>query len=99
MIYQNKTKDPVIDPVNPHQVFEELVSRVLSEITKEPKYTVLYNIVSVENKQWVGTGWEFFDDSDQAMACYDRHIMAGNCPCKRPYHKDDRVHLGAVHRF
>lgn len=64
-----------------------------------PKWTVLYNIVSKESDTWVGTGWEFFDTEEQAQLCYNRQIAQGNCPCKRLYHKNDVVHLAAIHAF
>jgi len=64
-----------------------------------PKWTVLYNIVSAESDQWVGTGWEFFDSEEAASRCYVRHVASGNCPTKRPYHSFDREHLGAAHRW
>jgi len=64
-----------------------------------PHWTVCYNIVSLESNKWVGTGWEFFDDEDQASACYQRHKEAGNVPIKRPYHSDDFEHLGVVHHL
>lgn len=64
-----------------------------------PKWTVLYNIVSVESEEFVGTGWEFFNDAEDASTCYRRHHDAGNCPTKRPFHrKCDIPHLGAHHR-
>lgn len=67
---------------------------------KLPRWTVHYNIVSVENARWIGQGWEFFDDEKDAQASYDRQIRLGNCPTKRPYYdKSDRPFLGAAHRF
>jgi len=72
----------------------------MTELRKTtPKWTVLYNIVSSETAQWIGTGWEFFDDEHDAQHCYERHNVLGNCASKRPYHKNDRTHLGAVHRI
>lgn len=70
----------------------------LCQIKKAPKWTVGYNIVSRESERWIGTGWEFFDDEQEAARCYDRHVSAGNCPFKRPYHEADFKHLGAVHQ-
>ncbi len=67
------------------------------EYTVRPKWTVHYNIVSPEATEWIGTGWEFFNDERDAQHCYDRHNALGNCATKRPYHRNDRVHLGAVH--
>lgn len=69
-----------------------------SDITT-PKWTILYNMVSPENGQWIGTGWEFFDDESDAQRCYERHNTFGDCATKRPYHRNDRVHLGAGHRL
>lgn len=66
-----------------------------------PNWTVHYNIVSPESKvsKWVGTGWEFFDTEDEALKAYQRHILLGNVPGKRPFHNGvDRQHLGAAHR-
>lgn len=66
----------------------------------KPRWTVLYNVVSKENDRWIGTGWEFFDNENDAQKCYDRHVTEGNCPTKRYYYeKLDRYHLGAAHRF
>jgi hypothetical protein len=64
---------------------------------KTPKLVVFYNIVS-KNSDWIGTGWEFFDDQQEAKACYDQQIANGNCPCMRPYYRTDAVHLGAIHQ-
>lgn len=64
-----------------------------------PAWTVLYNIVSKENSKWIGTGWEFFDEESEASKCYKRHLNSNNTPIKRKYHKNDKVHLGAVHRM
>lgn len=63
-----------------------------------PKWTVLYNIVSAECPDWIGTGWEFFDREADAEACRLRHERAGNVPSKRPFHPNDIPHLGAAHR-
>jgi len=66
----------------------------------KPRWTVVYNIVSPESAQYVGTGWEFFVEEKEAMRCYERHNKAGNVPTKRPYHDGvDREHLGAAHRY
>jgi hypothetical protein len=65
-----------------------------------PKWTVCYNIVSLESDRWIGHGWEFFDEDAQAISCYERHNKAGNCATKRRYyHPTDYEHLGAAHRF
>lgn len=64
-----------------------------------PKWTVHYNIVSQENNQWVGRGWEFFDDESDAKKCFDRHTLAGNCCSKRPFHENDWEHVGAGHKI
>lgn len=65
-----------------------------------PKWTVLYNIVSIESGKWIGTGWEFFDSDYDAIDCFMRHVELGNIPTKRPYDEDvDRSHLGACHRI
>lgn len=63
-----------------------------------PKFTVLTNIVSPESSQWVGTSWEFFDDETDAMECYERHTVLGNCPTKRPFHRTNIDHMGQAHR-
>lgn len=61
-----------------------------------PYWTVLYNINCGD---WVGTGWEFYDEEFTADLAYGKHIKLGNCPCKRPFHlKTDREHLGMAHR-
>ena len=65
--------------------------------TKAPKWIVNYNIVSPENNRWIGTGWEFFDTEEEATYCYNRHLGAGNVPCKRPYYHTDGEYLGAAH--
>lgn len=69
------------------------------KMPEKPRWTVLANIVSPEQDLWIGTSWEFFHDPISAKACYERHIAAGNCPCMRPYHDNDREHLGAAHRM
>jgi hypothetical protein len=67
---------------------------------KKPKWTVHYNIVSPENNQWVGTGWEFFDNEDDAKKAAKRNTDLGNCVGFRPYHDGvDRPHLGAAHLY
>lgn len=63
----------------------------------DPKWTVVYNITSPESEKWVGTGWEFFDLEKEASEAYQRHVNLDNCPTKRPFHIDDRKHLGACH--
>ena len=63
-----------------------------------PKWTVLYNIVSVDSK-WIGTGWEFFDDKRSAENCQDEQNHKGNCATLRLYYKTcDDIHIGATHR-
>ena len=66
---------------------------------ESPKYTVISNLVSPESNRWVGTSWEFFDCGELATRCFQRHITAGNCPTKRPFHPNDEPHLGAAHRM
>ncbi len=66
----------------------------------KPSWTVLYNIVSPERGDYVGTGWEFFTLETDAQKCFDRHVKAGNCPTKRPYESFvDFHHLGAAHKW
>jgi hypothetical protein len=68
-----------------------------------PRWTILYNIVCGDG--FIGMGWEFFTDEKLAQARYDE-LNIGNsdttsgkyCATKRPYHKDDAVHLGAAHQ-
>lgn len=65
---------------------------------KTPKWTVVYNIVSVQS-QFIGTGWEFFMLESNAKHCYGKQVAAGNCPTMRPFHEaTDRQHMGAVHQ-
>ena len=72
----------------------------MSGVPKLPRWTVLYNIVSEESNQWVGTGWEFFDEESDAKACYHRHSTNGNCATKRPFcFKVDGIHLGPIHQL
>lgn len=67
---------------------------------KQPKWTVFYTITSEENSYWVGTGWEFFDNEEDAQTCFDRHVHIGNCPTKRPfYYSADCQHLGQLRGF
>lgn len=67
---------------------------------REPCWTVHYNIVSPESDRWIGDGWEFFDEEDQATRCFERHHRAGDCPTKRPYYRaTDIHHLGAAHGY
>lgn len=70
-----------------------------NENVKLPKWTVLYNIVS-PGSDWIGTGWEFFDEEIVAVSRYNELINQGHCPTKRPYyHRSDASHLGACHRY
>lgn len=62
----------------------------------KPTWTVLYNIANESG--WVGTGWEFFNTEEEATAVYKRKGEEGHCACKRPFHNNDIVHLGAAHR-
>ena len=69
-------------------------------LQKHPKFTVFYNIVNTPNSDWTGTGWEFFDDHEAALARYSHHNAVGNIPTMRPYHHGtDYQHLGATHRM
>lgn len=64
----------------------------------EPRWTVVYNIVSPESSTWVGTGWEFFDTEPQAHQAFERHLALDNWPTKRPFNtKMDSQHMGAAH--
>lgn len=69
-------------------------------MNQEPKWTVVSNVVSPENnKRWVGTSWEFFDEEKEAQACYRRNTGLGNSSTVRPFHlKTDLPHMGAAHR-
>lgn len=62
-----------------------------------PKFTVLTNLVSPESSEFVGTSWEFFTDETDAFECYERHIVLGNVPMKRPFHRSDIAYMGAAH--
>lgn len=82
-------------------IMEVLVSakNALVENKPLPKWTVLYNIVT-PGSEWIGTGWEFFNDEVSAQKRFDHHVAIGNCPTKRPYaHGCDWDHLGAAHRM
>ena len=63
-----------------------------------PKWTVYYNINSPENNQWTGTGYEFFDDFNDAEKALRRLQARGEVAGLRPFHELDARHLGAVHR-
>ena len=64
-----------------------------------PKWTVLYNIVSPESQEWIGTGWEFFTNEEDADRAYTRHLKLGNVPTRRPFYPlGDNRHLGATQR-
>lgn len=63
----------------------------------KPEWTLVYNIVSPESDEWVGTGWEFFTKWDDAYNAMLRHTKLGNVPTLRPYHDLDERHLGAAH--
>lgn len=65
--------------------------------TEQPSWTVGYNIVSDESDQWIGTGWEFFDNESDAKQCYTRLNSTSHIAWKRPFHSQDAKHLGAVH--
>lgn len=70
---------------------------IISQINN-PKWTVVYNIVSPENGKWIGMGWEFFEKESDAQACSRRQEKLGNVPTTRPYHHTDRKQMGAAHR-
>lgn len=63
---------------------------------KCPSWTIHYNRVN-PGSRWIGTGWEFFDEESAAKARYDELMKDGHYPTKRPYHAEDKRHLGAVH--
>lgn len=77
----------------------ELQERPADTARKEPSWTVLYNIVSPESRRWIGTGWEFFDSHTDAEKCVERLTKAGDVAMMRPFHPNDRPHLGAAHRM
>lgn len=65
----------------------------------QPNWTVLYSIKSPENDKWTGKGFEFFDKEEDAEACYQRQILAGNQPTKRLYYDNvDWENLALHHR-
>jgi hypothetical protein len=75
-------------------------AQVAEPVKETPKWTVVYNIVSPESDQWVGTGWEFFGSEQEAELCRARHERLGNVPTKRRWHSVvDMPHLGAAHRY
>lgn len=68
----------------------------MSEL-KHPNWTLNYNIVSSDS-EWIGTGWEFFNEEEHAQNRYDVLTKSGIGVCKRPYyHHTDKHHLGACH--
>ena len=60
-----------------------------------PKWTIHYNIPG----EYVGTGWEFFLDEDDASKRYEELLAMGMVASKRPFHTWDAKHLGAAHRW
>jgi len=60
-----------------------------------PKWTVITNLTG----KWIGTSWEFFDEENEAEACYQKHLAIGNVPTKPYFNAVDSFHLGAVHRM
>lgn len=60
-----------------------------------PKWTVFYNITG---SRWIGKGWEFFDDRDDAKVRYDALAADGHVPTLRPWHPNDIDDMGATHR-
>ena len=94
------SKEDWIDFYLTLEAFEKRVGKRHSEEkVPDPKWTVLYNISSPESEKWIGTGWEFFDSEKEASEAYQRHINLDNCPTKRPFHINDRKHLGACHHI
>lgn len=66
-------------------------------IDKKPRWTILYNRIQGE---WVGGGWEFFDDETLARNRVDSLKKEGAVPTLRPYYHDcDYWHLGAAHQI
>lgn len=63
-----------------------------------PKWTVLYNIVN--ETQWIGTGWEFFDNRDDALARYEVLEAKNYVPTLRSFHEGcDLPHMGIGHQI
>lgn len=87
--------DEVLTPESSAKVDLFMETRKAWLRPKRPLWTVLGNL-NTANTSWVGHFCEFFDDEDSAQACYDRHVAAGDCPCKRPYYHRgdwDRLHI------
>jgi hypothetical protein len=61
-----------------------------------PKWTVLANLRALDG--WIGNSWEFFNREEHAQLCYDMHILHGNVPTKRPFHKNDIKHMHILER-
>jgi hypothetical protein len=65
----------------------------------QPKWTVVYNIVS-PGSRWIGTGWEFFDDAASMERRKNELSAKGQTTTSRPYYPaTDKSHLGAVHEM
>ena len=57
---------------------------------KFPNWTVLYNIAG----DFVGTGWEKAEKRYNELS-----LLPAYCPTKRPFHKNDIKHMGAIHHI
>lgn len=65
----------------------------------EKSTPVLTVVTNIDNGEYVGTQWEFFNDEFKAKECYDKHIAKGHCSTMRMFNERmDRQHMGAVHR-
>ena len=61
-----------------------------------PRWTVHYNIVN--SSRWIGRGWEFFDEAEEAAQVANKRTEEGHSVSIRPFHPNDIPNMGAVHR-
>lgn len=88
---KNPDGTPLIRLIHPGIVKKKTVINM-----RQPKWTLFTNI---DNGQFVGMQWEFFDDDASARAAYlEHHKKPGQCPMLRAFHENDRIHMGAVHK-
>jgi hypothetical protein len=60
-----------------------------------PEWTVVYNIVRPATI-FIGKGWEFFCNEEQAQHCYDELVGLGHVATKRPFHSNDKQHMNPI---
>lgn len=97
-ILRNATGDPLIEI---RHISDEFNVALSPDTKLKYQHTpVLTVVTNIDNGEYVGMQWEFFNDEFKAKACYDQHnVTKGHCATMRMFNERmDRQHMGAVHR-